>query len=199
LVPSTSPSLGSGPTCTFDATIYDLRLPIDKIGQLDVEALTKASGSAADFEKALAQLGTFQPLYRANQTIRLAGDSITIGSQTPYVTNSQITTDGRTINSVAYSQTGALFTLAGKSDAVGPLDLDLNIEVAGISEGSTPIDDRVKAPKFRRSTLSHKGPINPRKPFVVMNVDGVSVDGDGKAVAYIARITLGDPQPPAAK
>jgi beta-lactamase regulating signal transducer with metallopeptidase domain len=197
--PSASPSLGSGPTCTFDATIYDVHLPVDKIGQLDIDALTKASASAADFEKALAQLGSSQPLYRANQSVRLAGDSITIATQTPYVTNSQRTSSGETLNSVAYSQTGAVFSLAGKSDAPGSIDLDLSIELATISEGTTPLNEGVKAVKFRHTKLLHKGAVDPRKPFVVLSIDGASVDADGKAVAYIGRITLGDPQPPAAK
>ncbi len=188
-----TPVPGEGPTCTLDATIYDVRLPVDKIGQLDVEALTSAAGTAVDFEKALAALGTSQPLYRASQAVRLSGDSILISTETPYITNSQVTTSGQTINSVAYRQMGAIFNVAGRTIAPDKIELDLSIQVSSLAEGATPIAGTVKAPVFRSATLAHKAPVAARKPFVVVSVDAASVDANGKAVAYIARITLGPP------
>ncbi len=188
------PVLGSGPTCTVDATIYDVRLPVDKIGQLDVEALTRASATAAAFEKALAALGESKPLYRANQSVRLKGDTITIAAQTPYVTNSQITNTGQTINSVSYRQIGTIFSIAGKTGAGGGIELDLSIQVAAMSASGTPISTNLNAPMFRTTMMARKGPVEARVPFVVVSVDAANVDGNGKAVAYIARITLGAPQ-----
>jgi hypothetical protein len=47
---------------------------------------------------------------------------------------------------------------------------------------------------FHQATIEHKGPVQPRKPFVVVSIDGGSGDGTGKAVAYIGRITIGEPQ-----
>ena len=186
--------LGEGPACALDATIYDVRLPVDKIGQLDVDALSRTSATAADFEKALAALGVTQPLYRANQTVRLANDTISILTQTPYITNSQITTSGQTINSVTYRQTGAIFSLAGKASVGAGMEMDLSIQVATLTEGATAISTNVKAPLFRQATMVHKGPIEAGKPFVVVSVDAGSVDESGKAVAYIGRIIVGAPQ-----
>ena len=191
--PSAPPVSGSGPTCTLDATIYDVRLPVDKIGQLDLDALTRASATAAGFEKALAELGTAQALYRANQAVRLSGDTVTIETQLPYFTNSQITRTGETINSVSYTSAGAMFNIAGKAGAGGRIELDLGIQVAAMSDG-VAISANVKAPIFRTVTLLRKGPVEARQPFVVLSVDAASVDQDGKAVAYIARVTLGAPQ-----
>jgi hypothetical protein len=188
------PVPGSGPTCTLDATIYDVRLPVDKIGQLDVEALTRASATAAAFEKALAALGASKPLYRADQSVRLSGDTITIAAQTPYVTNSQITQTGQTINSVSYTQIGTLFTIAGKAGAGGEIELDLSIQVSAISDSGTPISTNVNAPMFRSAMIARKGPVEAKVPFVVVSVDAANVDAKGNAVAYIARVTLGAPQ-----
>jgi hypothetical protein len=192
-----APAMGEGPTCTFDATIYDVRIPADQIGKLDVDALAEASRTADAFEKALAALGTAKPLYRASQSVRLSGDSIIIGSEVPFVTSSRQSDRGQAINTIQYQNVGALFTVAGKAGAPGGTDLDLRIEVSSSSEGGVEISDKVKAPIIRKANISRKGPFQPRKPFVVLSVDASSVDKDGKAVAYIGRVTVGEPQPPA--
>ena len=69
----------------------------------------------------------------------------------------------------------------------------MTIQVSSMSDG-VPISANVKAPIFRLANLARKGPVEARQPFVVLSVDAASLDSDGKAVAYIARITLGAPQ-----
>jgi beta-lactamase regulating signal transducer with metallopeptidase domain len=194
-----APTLGQGPTCTLDATLYDVRMPLDQIGKLDVAALSRAAENAGEFEKALAALGTVKPMYRADQSVRLSGDTISITSSLPFVTNSRITDKGQMLNSVQYRSTGAIFTLAGKAAATGSgaVDLDLAVQLSASTEGGVAIADKLKAPVIRNVTLSHKGPVQPGKAFVVLSIDAGAVDEDGKAVAYIGRITLGEPQPAA--
>jgi beta-lactamase regulating signal transducer with metallopeptidase domain len=187
-------SATDGPTCTFDATIYDVRLPADKLGLLDANDLAKASGTAADFEKALAAFGPIQPLYRVNQSVRLTKDRISIGTEVPVITNSQVTGNGKTINSVSYQNTGAIFTLAGKPISSSNVDVNLGIEVSAISDGGAAISENVKASLFRVATLSYKGPVTPDKSFVILSFNGGTRDEEGRAVAYIARVTLGTPQ-----
>ena len=188
------PPATDGPTCTFDATIYDVRLPADKLGLLDANDLAKASGTAADFEKALAAFGPIQPLYRVNQSVRLTKDRIAIGTEVPVITNSQVTGSGKTINSVSYQNTGAIFTLTGKTISSSNMDVNLGIEVSAISDGGTAISENVKASLFRVATLSYKGPVTPAKSFVILSFNGGTRDEAGQAVAYIARVTLGTPQ-----
>jgi hypothetical protein len=191
--------LGDGPTCTFDVTIYDVRVPVDQIGKLDVEALATASQTVDAFEKALAGLGTTRPMYRVNQSVRLSGDNVMIGSEVPMVTASRTGQAGQAINSVQYQSVGARFSVLG-STGPSPQDgvnLDLGIEVSSSSDTGTAISDKVNAPIMRRATMSHKGPVQAKKPFVIVSVDANSVDKDGKAVAYIGRITLGEPHQPA--
>jgi hypothetical protein len=188
---------GDGPTCTFDVTIYDVRIPVEQIGKLDVEALANASQTAADFEKALASLGTSRPMYRVNQSVRLSGDNVTIGSEVPIVTNSRTTDRGQAINTVNYQSVGARFSIASSNARSDGVDLDLGIEVSSSSDTGTAISENVSAPIMRRATMSHKGPVQPKKPFVIVSVDANSVDKAGKAVAYIGRVTLGEPRQPA--
>jgi RHS repeat-associated protein len=148
----------------------------------------------ADFETALAALGTARPLYRVNQSVRLGGDSITVGSNAPYVSSAQTTRGGQTINSVQYSNTGAIFNIAGKAAGGEKIELDLSIELSATSDTTTEIAPSVKAQLFRRATMSYKGVVEARQPFVVLSVDAASLDSEGRAVAYIARVRLGNPQ-----
>jgi beta-lactamase regulating signal transducer with metallopeptidase domain len=194
-----APTLGEGPTCAFDATIYEVHLPANQIGKLDVAALAEASTSPDGFEKALAALGPAKPLYRADQSVRLGGDSVTINSQVPVVTSNTVTAMGQTVSNYAYQSVGARFTLAGKAAPAGHAELDLSIQIACVSDTGVVIGPNVTAPVIRTATLSRKGPFEPRKPFVIVSADASSPDKDGKAVAYIARVTLGEPQSAASK
>ena len=186
------PTKGGGPTCSLDATIYDVRLPVEQIGRLDIDALEKTSGSAEAFEKALSGLGTTRPLYRASESVRLSGDALVIGTQTPFVTSSMMRADGQATNSVTYQAVGAHFGVAGNEGNGADIDLDLSIQISTTSENGAAISEKVKVPLFRNTTISHKGIVQPHKPFVVVSVDAASTDTGGKAVAYIGRIILGD-------
>jgi hypothetical protein len=192
---ATPPVPGHGPTCTLDAIIYDVRLPADQISKINLEALTQSAANTLNFEKALAALGTAKPLYRANQSVRLSGDTIIIGVQMPYITNSQVTSTGQTISSVSYSQVGAIFNIAGQTGATpSNFNLDLGMQVSSMTEGPTLISTNVHAPMFRTATMTHKGPVEAKRPFIVVSIDAAAIDADGKAMAYIARINMGTPQ-----
>ena len=189
-----APALGEGPTCTFDATVYDLRLPVGRIGRLDVEALGKSAVSADAFEKALTGLGVAKPMYRVRQSVRLAGDLLTIGTKFPLITNSSRTALGQTVSSYRFENLGAQFSIGGEAGGPGSHELDLSIQVTAISDAGVTSDESAKRPVIRSVTLLHRGAFEPRKPFIVMSVDADAVDKNGNAVAYIARITLGEPE-----
>ncbi|HEX4796688.1 MAG TPA: M56 family metallopeptidase [Humisphaera sp.] len=192
----TAPVTGEGPTCHFDATLYDVRMPIDRIGKLSAGAMDNVAQSAESFEKALAALGVPKPIYRANQSVRLSGDRINIGSNSPYVSNTSIRADGQNINTINYISTGATFLLAGKAASPDIIELDLSIQLSSQSESTVSIVGTADnlMPIIHTCSLLHKGPVQPGKSFVVITVDAGSLDKDGKAVAYIARVTVGDLQ-----
>jgi hypothetical protein len=117
----------------------------------------------------------------------------------PYITNSQVTNTGQTINSVSYTQAGARFRVSGKTGGgADNIALNLDIQMTTLSDGGVPISTNVKAPLFRTVTLAHKGAVAAKQPFVVVSADATNVDDKGKAVAYVARVVLGVPQGEAA-
>ncbi len=137
-----------------------MRIPADQIGRLDVDALAQASGNAETFEKALAALGTAQPLYRADQSVRLSGDNIIIGTEMPFITNTRVGDKGQVMNTVQYQSIGASFSLAGSAGATGTIDLDLNIQVSSISDGGAVIAENVKVPCFAERRYHIRGPFS---------------------------------------
>jgi len=190
------PGPDASPTCSLDATIYEVHLDASKIGQIDPDALTKAAAAAnaAEFEQFVGQFGKPKPLYRAHQSVRLSGDSIDIGTNVPYITNSQVTNAGNTINSVAYREVGAVFSVNGRAQPSGSMEIELSIQVSVMGDNGVAITDKVNAPVFRSATMEHRGPVAPGVPFVMMSIDGASTDSEGKAVAYIARVNMGKPE-----
>jgi hypothetical protein len=201
MAPATAPAGTApteGPTCPFDATIYELRLPPEQISRLDRDALSRAAGSVQDFEKALGAFGSIKPLYRANQSVHLAGDVVAIGTSTPYVTGSVANARGGVTNTVNYSNTGANFNIAGRASGGSRIELDLSVQISSLSDSSLNISNDVKAPIFRNSTMALKGMIQALQPFVMVSVDGANLDAEGKAVAFVARVTVGAAEPAAA-
>jgi hypothetical protein len=155
--------------------------------------LSRAAGTALEFEKALGATGTAKPLYRARQSVRLAGDSISIGQTAPYV-RSVGTSRGGIQNTVGYTGTGVNFDIAGQSTPDGMLSVDMFIQVSSLTQSKTAIGEDVKAPVFHTATLTRRGAVRAAQPFVMISADGTATDESGKAAAYVARVTLGAPQ-----
>jgi hypothetical protein len=189
--PVAEPKLGAGPTYAFDAVMYEVKVPAESLGRIDLSALDKAAGDAEAFEKALAGLGTAKPLFRAHQSVRLQGDSVTVGSQVPYVTNSRMTAAGQAVNTVMCRQVGTVFGLAGKVTGEKALEVDITVETSNLTEGTLVIGGESKAPVFWTAVIAHKGPATADKPFVAMAIDASQKDAEGNAYAVLTRITLG--------
>ncbi len=198
VAPATRPAmvLADGPTCSFDATVYEIHVPADQIGKISAENLKSALGTAAEFEQALGKVGTARPTYRTIQAIRLGSESyVQIGTNVPYVTNSQITNAGQAINSVGYTSVGAIFDVIGKPGDNGMINLELSVQVSALDmSAGVPISANVNAPVFRRSILQQNDQVQPEKAFMTMTADGGTPDKDGNVVVYVARMTLGKPQ-----
>jgi formylglycine-generating enzyme len=191
--PRTPPVATDGPTVSLEGTIYELRLPPDQISRIDIPALTAAATTPAAFEKALAQLGQAKPLYRANQSVRLAGDHILIGATVPIVTGSRTTDDGRVVSTVMYQQSGAMINIAGQVAAGGRLDVNLDIELSVLTDNPADAATDAPTPQMRRVTMAQKGLTDPGKPVVTLSADATFLDSTGKAVAYVTRFTLSQP------
>jgi hypothetical protein len=201
-LPSSSPLNAQRPTvasaeeftCAFDATIYELYPPENQVGRIDIDALNRAAATAEDFENALAALGTTRPIYRANQSIRLAGDEIAIGGSTPYITRSTTDAAGKAVNLVRYAPAGANFSITGRPVSADSMDLWTHIELSTLTETNQALSPTVNASMLHNVTLAHSGLIKTLKPFAISGINASALDRDGNAIAFIARIKVGLPQ-----
>jgi hypothetical protein len=176
--------------------MYRVLVPADQIGLIDVQALTRAAGDTTDFEKALSAIGAYTPEYRVMHTVRLTFDTITLGQTRPYVTGSATGRGGQVINSVNYSNVGALLDIAGKVVAPDRMDVDLRLQVSALIDGAVQISAKVAAPVFLNESVQYRGLVEANKPVVVVGLDAEHAGIGGKAIGYISRVTLGSPQTP---
>jgi hypothetical protein len=174
----------------LQATVFEMRLPPEKIGALDAMQL-----ATMDLSKLPPEMGESRALYVVDQKVSLAGDRIMVGTQEPMVTNTRVTNTGQKINTVQYNSVGAIVEF--KAERTGPRQLNVTstIEVAAKTESSVEIGNGVNSSVIRKATLSLKGPVELGKPSVLISGDASSRDKDGKAVVYIARIVLGADAP----
>ena len=74
---------------------------------------------------------------------------ITIGQQVPYITNSQVTNTGQTINSVSYTQVGIMLDVLPHVNPDGMVTMTVAPQVSQLDAGSgVPISSNVNAPTF---------------------------------------------------
>lgn len=184
------PAASDGRSYPLQAAVYELHLPPERLAQLDATALA-AAGSQEQLDRALAAVGTVRPLYRMDQSIRLAGDRVTIGSQVPVVMGSRVTETGRAISTVRYQQAGAILRIAGASSGNG-LHVAMDLEVSSVTEGPAHAGGEATS-ITRRAVMGCTGPAGDRSPIVLVSADAGSPGPDGQAVAYVAWIVVGPP------
>jgi hypothetical protein len=174
----------------FQATIWETRLPADRIGKVDAKALA----SADDVQKALEGLGATRTLYKVDQVIDLAKAQIKVGKSEPFVTNTRTTQAGGTINTIQYQEVGAIFQVSAKPTDRG-LEAKVEVEMSALTDSGTPIADKVPAMSIHSVSLGHDGPVGLGRPVVMASVDASARDTEGKAIAYVCRVVFSAPGP----
>ena len=175
----------------FQATVYETRVPENRIGAFDAKSLAAKAITAADLQKALAACGKTKVLYQVDQTVNLAEDRIHIGKREPFVTNARRTDRGQTINTVQYERVGVIFEVMGKPTDSG-LDATVRIEMSALTESGTKISENAFAVTVRTVELGHNGPVQLGRPVVLVSIDASTKDADGNAVAYVCRIVFSE-------
>ena len=174
----------------FEATIWETRLPAERLGKVDAKALE----SAGDVQKALEGLGATRALYKVDQVIDLARAQIKVGKSEPFVTNTRTTQTGGMINTVQYQEVGAIFQVSAKPTDRG-LEAKVEVEMSAVTDSGTPIADKVPAVSIHHVSLGHDGPVELGRPVVMASVDASTRDAQGAAVAYVCRIVFSAPAP----
>lgn len=76
--------------------------------------------------------------------------TITIGSEVPFVRNSQVTDDGRVLNTVEYEDIGIILTVTPYISDDGTVELDVAPEISTLTGESVTISEGIEAPTFSK-------------------------------------------------
>jgi len=102
-----------------------------------------------DFEvalRALAGKGTLEVLSRPSVLTRNnATATITIGQELPIITNSRITDNGDTINTVTYDDIGIILEVTPRINAGRLVEMQVSPEISTLSAETVPISNTVNA------------------------------------------------------
>ena len=181
-------------SCPLEATIYEVHVAPESNGSLSAARLTEAAAAGpTGLDSALSQIGEAKVLYRMDQSIKLAGDRIMIRSRVPFITDTRQTASGQPLNTVQYQDVGATLNIAGEMQGDGGVLAALGLEITALNDSPVEMSPKILAPVLRAIALGHKGTMRPGCPIVIVSVDAGSLDANGKAVAYVARVVLGNP------
>jgi len=108
--------------------------------------LSVAAGDLSFFLRALQSQGRLEVLSRPQI---LASDNqqaiINVGQRVPFITNSQITSLGATINTIQYQDVGIILTVTPRINPDGFVKLDVKPEISSIASSSVTISETTKA------------------------------------------------------
>jgi hypothetical protein len=98
---------------------------------------------------------------------------------------------------------GAKLNVSGSPRPGGAISAAINLELSTMSDSQVNITETLAAKVWRTLLMACAGESRPGEPIVIATGDGASLDANGQAVAYLARIVLGKPaaatQPASAK
>jgi len=118
--------------------------------------------------KALAQVTKMEVLSRPSIMTRNNEEAtITIGDEVPFVTNSRVTDDGQTINTIEYEDIGIILTVTPHINKNGLVELDVTPEISTLTGETVTISKNVNAEVFAKRSAETKVIVPDGKTVVI--------------------------------
>ncbi|MEW6237850.1 MAG: hypothetical protein AB1656_20885 [Candidatus Omnitrophota bacterium] len=101
--------------------------------------------------RAISEVGKLEVLSRPSIMTRSNEEAvITVGQEVPFISNSRITQDGQTINTVVYDDIGIILRVTPYISDNGLVEMDLSPEISTLTGETVPISDTIDAPVFAK-------------------------------------------------
>ena len=198
-MPSAMPPPTEVAPARFEATVFEVQIPENRIADLDAQALENKAGTGQSLAKALADFGPTKALYKVDQTVNLFGESITLGTSQPMVTGTRMTESGQTINSITYQQVGLVINLSANPappDATKKIpDTQVDFHLAVLTDSGVELAPKVKASSTRNVELSHSETPKFGRACVLLNVSAATGSAATPATAYVVRYVFSETKP----
>lgn len=176
-------------------TLHRLRLPADRVGQLDLAAVAAAAGRAGPDAKP-AGAGEPKLLFEAEDDVSLTEQStIQVVESKPFAIASRIGPDGKRIDSTRSQKVGATFRM--DADPIADASARrvrgrFDNEWSDMTDSGVEIGGNVRAPVSRTGGLTYDGEIDVDGAGLVTIIVDAVADGKDRAVAYVCRAVLSD-------
>ncbi|MDX9978731.1 MAG: hypothetical protein RBU25_01670, partial [Lentisphaeria bacterium] len=131
-------------------------------------SLTLAEGDLEVVFKALATKTKTEVLSRPSIMARNNQEStITIGSEVPFIRNSQVTDAGGVLNTIEYEEVGIILKVTPRINADGLVEMDVAPEISAIAAESVPISESVTAPTFAKRSAETRVMVQSGRTVVI--------------------------------
>jgi general secretion pathway protein D len=93
--------------------------------------------------------------------------SIMVGQEVPFITRSQLTDTGQTINTIEYDDIGIILTVTPHINPDGLVIMDIYPEISALTGQTVPISETVNAPVFARRAAQSRVAIRDGQTIVI--------------------------------
>jgi hypothetical protein len=186
----------------FEATVYELQVPADRLASLDEKALTAQAATPEKLLSALTQTGKTRVLYRLAQPVNVFSTTSMIGASEPVVTGSRAASGTNAVNRISYQSVGFIVRLsaqpATKDDSNAPPKVKMAVQLSALYPGEKETAPGQKETVTRSVSLDHSEVLAMNSPRALLAISTnvfsrlqASAKGGGKAetpvtpVAYV--------------
>ncbi|MBN1517816.1 hypothetical protein JXA32_14725 [Candidatus Sumerlaeota bacterium] len=177
--------LGIEGSISFD-TVEDARTAYSNFDLLDQTRggfLTIIDDDVEVTLRAIAEQSKLEVLSRPSVLTRNNCEAtITVGQEVPFITNSRITDDGQTINTVEYEDVGIILTVTPRIGQNGLVEMEVIPEISTISGETIAISDTVNAPVIAKRSAETRVVVENGHTVVI---GGMMEDHDTETVQKI--------------
>jgi hypothetical protein len=194
----------------FQATVYEVRAPAERIAGFEERSLTDHAATADALLTALARTGEARVLYRTDQPVNVFSTMTTIGSSEPVVTGSRTTVATNRINSIGYQNVGLVVRLSAQPPPRGESNpapnVNMAVKLSVLYPGENELAPGQKETVARSVTLGHSEVLAFNRPRVLLAISsnvlslarvstkrGANAEKSAAPIAYVIRYQFGSP------
>jgi beta-lactamase regulating signal transducer with metallopeptidase domain len=183
----------------FEATVYEIAVPENRIADLDAVKLESAASTPQSLAKALEPFGAAKILYKVDQIVNLYGETITVGTQEPMVTGTSMRAGGGgPVNSISYTSVGLITRISATPGAAAKSkepEVQLNFQLSSLTSSDVEMATGVPVQRVHNVALSQSGTPKFGKPTVLVTVSAAGASEKTPPIAYIVRYQFTQQKP----
>jgi hypothetical protein len=158
----------------FQATVYELQAPAERIGSLDEKTLATQAATPETLLSVLARTGKTRVLYRVDQPVNVFSAMSMIGSSEPVVAGTRTTARTNTINLIRYQNVGLIVRLSAQPPANSQSNptpnVDMAVQLSVLYPGEKEVAPGQKEMVARSVSLKHSETLALNQPRALLAV-----------------------------